>query len=85
MLDNTHPRNLERLSALADESLRDRARYYDPEVGHLVPIEQTNEERLNWFADQLVAERKSRLQQEPHRSGLSETPSNVDEARAFEQ
>ncbi|GAQ84625.1 hypothetical protein KFL_001980070 [Klebsormidium nitens] len=85
VLDNTHPRNLARLSALADECLTERARYYDPEVGHLVPMGQTNEERLDRFADQLVAERRARLQQQPHRSGLSDGATNVDEARAFEQ
>lgn len=82
VLDNTHPRNLERLSVLADECLREKARYYDPEAGHLVAMPQTNDERLQWFAEQLVRERRSRLGQPGE---LGEKSSNVDAAQAYGQ
>lgn len=98
VLDNTHPNNITRLTRLADQCLQDKARVYDPEAGHLVQLEQTNEQRLEWFAEQLVKERAARMGGQPpgehlqdvaaqamHKHGLARTSSNVDAAQAYQQ
>eukprot|EP00850_Spirogloea_muscicola_P001963 SM000007S20923 [mRNA] locus=s7:1079816:1083340:+ [translate_table: standard] len=59
-MDNPTPKNVKLLFDLADEVLKEKATQMT-RTGRYEELDHTNEERLSWFADQLINEHRSRL------------------------
>ncbi|KAJ7548463.1 hypothetical protein O6H91_07G013400 [Diphasiastrum complanatum] len=58
-MDDPSPSNVKRFLKMADDLLEQKSLEYSP-FGGKIELTQTNAERLDWFADQLIQEQKSR-------------------------
>ena len=68
VMDCTTQENIQDLINISDDLLKRKAIMRDA-YGEKVTLEETNEERLSWFADQLIIQKKLREgPQEPHDS-----------------
>ncbi|KAJ7528071.1 hypothetical protein O6H91_16G082400 [Diphasiastrum complanatum] len=74
-MDDPSARNVKRLLKLADDLLQQNSSEYLP-FGGKMELVQTNAERLDWFADQLIHEHKARIMQKlpPSATSINHTP-----------
>eukprot|EP00897_Mesotaenium_endlicherianum_P009530 jgi/Mesen1/8605/ME000050S08018 len=68
-MDNSSSKNIQQLFALADEVLQEKALCINDVGGH-EQLDETNDERLQWYADQLIQEHRARLFR-PHTKHVS--------------
>lgn len=71
VMDCTTQKNIQDLIGISDDLIKQKAIMRNS-YGEKVTLDQTNQERLSWFADQLIIQKK--LREDPHDSHFSEHP-----------
>jgi hypothetical protein len=71
VMDCTTQKNIQDLIGISDDLIKQKAIMRDS-YGEKVTLDQTNQERLSWFADQLIIQKK--LREDPQASHFSQHP-----------